>query len=95
MIVFPIRSDILPRLQDDFAHAGAGPAGGPETVARIDPAGRPELFRQTRIDDLFFDSQGRLRFAGLCINEAAYFAFKSRDTKPGDDPAHQDRAGDS
>jgi hypothetical protein len=89
MIVFPIRSDLLPRLQRDFAAATAERAAVPGAVGKIDPAGRPELLRQTRIDDLFFDVQGRLRVAGLCINEEAYLASKNPDPKQATDPLNK------
>ncbi len=62
MIVFPIRSELLPKLRAQFAKASADPAGG------------PSLFRQTRIDDLYFDAQGCLRVDALCINQQAYLA---------------------
>ncbi len=66
MIVFPIRSALLPKLRAEFAKASADPAGG------------PSLFRQTRIDDLYFDAQGCLRVDALCINQQAYLAQEAR-----------------
>ncbi len=61
LIVFPIRSEVLPKLRTDMAKAAA-------------PAANPGLFRQTRIDDLYFDADGCLRFDALCINQRAYLA---------------------
>ncbi len=73
LVVFPIRSGLLPQLRRDFARAGA------------DPSGRPGLLQQTRIDDLYFDARGRLRVVGLCINQAAYLATRSDAARPADD----------
>ncbi len=65
LTVFPIRSDLLKRLQKDFA----GPASDPAAEAKPDSPEVAGLLKQTRIDDLYFDSQGRPQFDGLCIND--------------------------
>ena len=78
MIVFPIRSDVLPKLRADMAKAAA-------------PAANPGLFRQTRIDDLYFDGDGCLRVDALCINQRAYLARKNPAAFPKDDPAAEIR----
>ena len=75
MKVFPLVSDLLPRLRRDFAAAAA-----------LDPSGDPSLFQQTRIDALYFDAKGRVRVAGLCINQRAYIAHKESTAKPSEDP---------
>jgi hypothetical protein len=74
MIVFPIRSDLLPKLRAEFAKASAPPASN------------PSLFQQTRIDDLYFDTQGRVRIVALCINQLAYLAHQDPAEFPGEDP---------
>ncbi len=66
LIVFPVRSDLLPRLRREFAKANA------------DRKVRPDLFQQTRIDDVYYDRNGRLRVVGLCINQSAYVARKTQ-----------------
>jgi len=70
LTVFPIRSDLLKRLQKDFA----GPASDPAADAKPDPSEVAGLLKQTRIDDLYFNSQGRPQFDGLCINDRALLA---------------------
>src|SRR5205085_453523 len=74
LVVFPIRSDWLPRLRRDLAGAGG------------DPTARPGLPEQTRIDDLYFDRHARLRAVGLCINQGAYVARTNPAANPADDP---------
>jgi hypothetical protein len=74
MSVFPIRSDLLPKLRADFAK---------ETAL---PGGNPSLFQQTRIDDLYFDAQGRVRVVAICINQLAYLAHQDPAEFPGEDP---------
>jgi hypothetical protein len=74
MIVFPIKSDVLPKLRAQFAKASALPAGG------------PSLFRQTRIDDLYFDAQGCLRVDALCVNQQAYLTRKNPAAPPRENP---------
>ena len=74
MTVFPVRSDLLPRLRAEFAKAGPLPSGD------------PSLFQQTRIDDLYFDAQGRVRIVALCINQLAYLAHKDPAAFPEEDP---------
>jgi hypothetical protein len=86
LLVFPIRSEFVRRLQEDFARGTGDPAAAPDGTTKSIPPERLELYRQTRIDDLFFDARGRLRFAGLCINETAYLTHKNTDLKPVDDP---------
>ena len=77
LVVFPIRSELLPRLRRDLARAGA------------DPSGRPGLPQQTRIDDLYFDPRGRIHVVGLCINQGAYLTLKNNAANPVDDPRSQ------
>jgi hypothetical protein len=76
MPVLPVRSELLPKLRQDLA------------AAPPDEAGRPGLLRQTRLDDMAFDSAGRLAVTGLCVNHEAYLASQ----KGGADPAKEPRA---
>jgi hypothetical protein len=74
MVVFPLVSDLLPRLRSDFASAGP------------DRSGDPSLLQQTRIDSLYFDAQERIRVVGLSVNQHAYLAHKAATTKPNEAP---------
>jgi hypothetical protein len=74
LIVFPVRSELVPRLRHDFAGANSGPKA------------LPGLLQQTRIDDLYFDATGRARVIGLCINHGAYLTHKDAAASPVDDP---------
>ena len=62
LAVLPVRSELLPAVRSEFARL------------RGDPTNRPGMLQQTRVDDLYFDPEGRLRFDALCINQAAYLA---------------------
>src|SRR5262249_19327084 len=59
MVEFPVRSELLPKLQHSFAGGGN------------DPSGLSTLLRQTRLDDVYFDRQGRAHLVGLCISQQA------------------------
>ncbi len=74
LVLFPIRSELLPKLRRQFSQAGE------------DAVGRPNLLRQTRLDDIYFDHAGRLRIAGLCINQGAFLARHDASTNPTNDP---------
>lgn len=74
MTVFPVRSDLLPKLRAEFAKTGPLPSGD------------PSLFQQTRIDDLYFDAQGRVRIVALCVNQLAYLAHRDPAAFPAEDP---------
>lgn len=60
MARFALRSGVLRSLQTSFAESPN------------DAEGRPGLLRQTRLDDLYFDRNGRLRLVGLCVNQRAF-----------------------
>ncbi len=77
LVVFPIRSELLPRLRRDLARAVANPAG------------RPGLTQQTRVDDLYFDPRGHIHVVGLCINQGAYLTVKNNAANPVEDPRSQ------
>ena len=74
LILFPVRSELLPRLRSELARANT------------DPKARPVLLQQTRIDDLYFDVHDRLRAVGLCINQVAHLARKNATANPDNDP---------
>ena len=74
LIVFPVRSDLLARFQSGFAREKA------------DKNARADLLQQTRIDDLYFDARGQLRWVALCINQGAYLARKNAGKSTDDDP---------
>jgi hypothetical protein len=74
MVVLPVRSVLLPHLRRGFASAGNDPSG---------------LLRQTRLDDLYFDGQGRLHVAGLCINQGAFLARQGAAAGSGEDPLNR------
>ena len=68
MVVFPIKSELLPKLCADFAHT------------TNDSPREATLFQQTRIDDLYFDAHGGLQVVGLCINHEAFVAARDAST---------------
>ena len=74
MVVFPIKSELLPKLRADFAHT------------TNDSPREATLFQQTRIDDLYFDAHGGLQVVGLCINHEAFVAARDASTAPNQKP---------
>ncbi|MGE3818844.1 MAG: hypothetical protein AB7I30_05370 [Isosphaeraceae bacterium] len=77
MARFALRSGILPRLQASFADA-------PD-----DLDGSPGLLAQTRLDDLYFDREGRLRLVGLCVNQRAFLSRNKPNAKSDADPRQE------
>ena len=69
MAILPVRSELLPKVRGNFASAAAA-------------ANRLSLLQQTRLDDFTFDTTGRLKVVGLCVNQRAYLDSRKEKADP-------------